>query len=220
MDLLERRSPCPLCEQEAQGFVRLQITKRDYFRCSNCDYLFVDPAQRLASEEERSRYDLHQNDPGDTAYRDFLSQLTQPLLELMESREKFKKGLDFGCGPGPTLSKMLEEEGMEVSLYDLFYFPDKMPLQQTYDFVTATEVIEHIRDPKAVIEIWLNLLRPGGVLGLMTDLFQPDQDLETWHYVRDPTHIGFFSEVCMTWVAERYDIRLVYCQSRVAIFQK
>jgi 16S rRNA G1207 methylase RsmC len=32
--------------------------------------------------------------------------------------------LDFGCGPGPTLSILLAEQGQQVDLYDPFYHDD------------------------------------------------------------------------------------------------
>jgi hypothetical protein len=63
---------------------------------------------QLSEDEEKSRYDTHNNDPKDVRYRQFLSQLSEPLLKKI-SDNSF--GLDFGAGPGPTLSLMLEDYG-------------------------------------------------------------------------------------------------------------
>jgi hypothetical protein len=32
-------------------------------------------------------------------------------------------GLDYGCGPGPTLSSMFREKGFKMADYDLFFKP-------------------------------------------------------------------------------------------------
>ena len=36
------------------------------------------------------------------------------------------RGLDFGCGPGPALTLLMEEAGFaKMNLYDPFYFADE-----------------------------------------------------------------------------------------------
>jgi len=44
----------------------------------------------------------------DPRYRRFLARLAEPLIAHLP---KGARGLDFGCGPGPTLSLMLREAG-------------------------------------------------------------------------------------------------------------
>ncbi len=57
---------------------------------------------------------------------------------------------------------MLEEAGHNMALYDLYYHPDTCVLEKQYDFMTATEVIEHLYHPDMVWKQWLNLVKPGG----------------------------------------------------------
>ena len=94
----------------------------------------MDASCRLSPEQEREIYQLHDNDPSHPGYRTFLSKLTEPLLERLPSGAS---GLDFGCGPGPALAQMLEAEGMAVSLYDPYFYPSAVALDQTYDFITC-----------------------------------------------------------------------------------
>lgn len=42
---------------------------------------------------------------------------------------------------------MLEEAGHNMALYDIYYHPDTAVLEKQYDFMTATEVIEHLYHP-------------------------------------------------------------------------
>ncbi|MFA0697998.1 class I SAM-dependent methyltransferase, partial [Vibrio sp. 10N.222.49.C9] len=88
--------------------------------------------------------------------RKFLSRVQIPLAERIGSH---KQGLDFGCGPGPTLSLMMQEAGHDVDLYDLYYYPDTKVLNKRYDFITATEVIEHLYQPDVVWAQWMSMLK-------------------------------------------------------------
>ena len=114
------------------------------------------PECRLAEDRERAVYELHENSESDPGYRRFLTKLAEPLLARMEAGAC---GLDFGCGPGPALAKMLEEAGLAVALYDPFFYPDDRLLTQRYDFVTCTEVVEHLYQPAEVFQMLDRLLR-------------------------------------------------------------
>jgi 2-polyprenyl-3-methyl-5-hydroxy-6-metoxy-1,4-benzoquinol methylase len=101
-------------------------------------------AQHLTPSDEKACYDRHDNRPDDSRYRHFLNRLFSPLSRRLAANSK---GLDFGCGPGPTLSVMFEEAGHQVALYDPFYAPDRSALSGPYDFITLSEVAEHMAAP-------------------------------------------------------------------------
>jgi 2-polyprenyl-3-methyl-5-hydroxy-6-metoxy-1,4-benzoquinol methylase len=152
----------------------------------------------LSREAERAEYDLHQNAIDDPGYRDFLSRLAAPLTERLAPGAH---GLDFGCGPGPALAQLLREAGFEMSLYDSFYLPDEGALAAHYDFICATEVVEHLHLPgEELARLW-SMLEPGGVLGVMTKLVRDQAAFVRWHYKNDPTHVCFFSEETWHWWA-------------------
>ncbi|MEX2572679.1 MAG: methyltransferase domain-containing protein, partial [Balneolaceae bacterium] len=110
--------------------------QRDYYQCDVCKLVFVPPGQRLAPETELKRYQLHENDPDDPRYRKFLSRLFIPMNERIKPASK---GLDFGSGPGPTLSVMFEEAGHAVRLFDIFFENDPSVFEEEYDFITSSE---------------------------------------------------------------------------------
>ena len=156
--------------------------------------IFVLDEFHLSTQDEKSEYDLHQNSPADQGYRRFLSRLFEPVNQIvLEEFEKPAEGLDFGSGPGPTLSVMLEEAGHSMQIYDPFYAPDESVLNRRYDFVTATEVVEHFRQPAQDLHRLWSLVKPGGVLGIMTKLALDRDAFFGWHYKDDPTHIAFYS---------------------------
>ena len=166
---------------------------------------------------EREIYNLHDNHPEDEGYRRFLSKLTSPLLERLEAGVR---GLDFGCGPGPALAGMLREAGMDMALYDPFFHPETSVLEQQYDFVTCTEVVEHLHRPADTFRQLDRLLKPGGWLALMTCFQTDDRRFADWHYRRDPTHVVFYREFTMAWLARRHGWHLEIPAKDVALFQK
>lgn len=207
---------CPLCEDEhSQHYYKDK--KRDYFQCIRCNLVFVPTVQRLDTESEKAMYDLHDNNPSDEGYRRFLSRLSVPLMERISPNSK---GLDFGCGPGPALSMMLQESGHNMTLYDIYYYPENKVLDKTYDFITATEVIEHLYYPNDVWHKWLNLVKPSGWIGVMTKLVIDVEAFSKWHYKNDLTHVCFYSRETFQYLAERDKLQLEFVGNDVILLRK
>ncbi len=209
-------SVCPLCHHTAR-IAYYQDKRRAYWQCTRCQLVHVDPSQYLEPSEEKAHYDLHENNPSDQGYRRFLSRVAAPLNQRLAPHSY---GLDFGCGPGPTLSLMLQEQGHNLSLYDLYFYPDTQVLERQYDFLTATEVIEHLYDPHTVWRQWLNLVKPGGWIGLMTKMVIDVDAFAGWHYKNDPTHVIFFSRATFQYLAERDRLELEFIGNDVILLRK
>lgn len=207
---------CPLCKATNVSKT-CQDRWRDYFRCATCKLVFVPPVHFLSAEEEKSRYDLHQNSPGDKDYRQFLSRLFIPMRQRLMPGSH---GLDFGSGPGPTLSVMFEEVGYSMEIYDYFYAREPSLFEKRYDFITATEVVEHLHDPKKDLDRLWTCLKPGGNLGVMTKLLPDSDDFAHWRYKDDPTHICFFSRSTFEWLAAYWQTELTFADQDVILFNK
>ncbi|MCG7496752.1 class I SAM-dependent methyltransferase [Vibrio sp. Of7-15] len=208
---------CPLCHhQQTSDF--FQDKRRRYYRCEQCWLIFVDPNDRLDSGTEKAHYDQHENDPQDQGYRRFLSRMSEPLLARLAQPNL--EGLDFGCGPGPTLSLMIEEAGHQVALYDVYYAPDERVLSKQYDFVTCTEAIEHFYTPSKEWELLLSLVKPGGWLGIMTKLARDVDAFSTWHYKNDATHVSFFSRETFLYLAKEHELAIEFIGNDVILLRK
>lgn len=205
---------CPLCLADAVGDFAV-VGGREYGECAHCGLIHLAPDRWLDPEAERARYALHRNSPQDPGYRAFLSRLSLPLVERLTPGAL---GLDYGAGPGPTLSGMLEEHGFRVEVYDPFFAPDERPLDRVYDFVTCTETIEHFYHPAEEFARLERMLRPAGWLALMTEL-DGDEPFEEWWYVRDPTHVCFYRADTMTWIAKRFGWSMTSPHRNVRLFQ-
>lgn len=207
---------CPLCGAATHALC--EDRARRYFECLCCGLVSADPASHLSPQDERAIYDLHQNDPADARYRAFLSRLAVPLAARLRPG---MRGLDFGCGPGPVLSMLLREAGMAMADYDPFYAPDAALLETQYDFVTCTEVVEHFRDPLAGWTRLAGLVRPGGWLGVMTQL-APDlpQNFLRWRYRDDRTHVSFHRLATLRWLAARFGFALEQVESQAFLLRR
>lgn len=215
--MVNKISPsCPLC-LSSNHFLFCTDKNRAYLRCHRCLLVYIEDKFILSSEKEKAIYDLHENDVNDAGYKKFLSRLTQPMEQFIPPESH---GLDFGCGPGPALAKMMEAKGFKMSLYDLYYFPDKKKLEEKYDFICSTEVAEHVKDSKSLFDTFNKCLKTNGVLGLMTKLALDKEAFSKWHYKNDPTHIRFFSVETFEWIAKQWNLNVQFFGNDVIILRK
>lgn len=199
---------CILCGGPSQFLFRDEKDPRAYHHCGACDLRFLDPQFRLAAHDEGARYRTHQNDPRDPRYRQFL----RPLTDLIEASGATDV-LDFGCGDGKVVDFVLSPKGIRVANYDPFFVDQPSVLSRTYDFVAASEVIEHVYSPDTVFPRLRSLLRDGGRLGLMTELWRSELNFETWYYRRDPTHVAFYSGETCEWIREKFQFKFLRIHS-------
>ncbi|MGV8893467.1 MAG: class I SAM-dependent methyltransferase [Burkholderiaceae bacterium] len=207
---------CPVCEGITCRFFMI-VEARTYLRCDDCLATFLQPSQLPLAGVELERYRQHRNDPGDNGYRQFLDQLTTPLLQRLPPAQR---GLDYGCGPGPVLAAMLREAGHAVALFDPFFVPDQEVLAHGYDFITCTEVIEHFHRPADEFRKFDALLKPGGWLALMTTFQKDDAGFAQWYYRRDFTHVVFYRETTLRHLARHYGWSCEFPCANVALLQK
>lgn len=207
---------CILCgDTSIQRFYRNEYYT--YLHCQNCDLVFATPDERLTSAEEKQRYDQHENDPDDKEYRNFLDQLFTPLYNRLSPGSY---GLDYGSGPGPTLSVMFEEAGHPMEIFDPFYANNRSVFDMRFDFITSTETVEHFYYPAREFERLWSILKPGGYLGIMTLLRPQDLPFSEWHYIRDDTHVSLYSKDTFSWLADHLNAGLQFYGDRVIILRK
>ncbi len=207
---------CPVCAN-LNSRPYCQDDKRPYYQCRRCALIFVPDSHYLCAQDEKAQYDLHQNDPQDLAYRKFLSQLFDPLTRKVPPPAT---GLDYGSGPGPTLSVMLEEAGYDMQIYDVFFAPAPLVLEGRYDFISCTEVVEHLHHPGRVLTELFASLRPGGWLGIMTRLTTSRSAFIKGHYRVDPTHVCFFSRASFDYLAKQLGAGLEIIGDQVILLHK
>ena len=179
--------------------------------------MFVPPEYHVSAGEEKERYDLHQNDYWDQGYHDFLREFFEPVKTFLVSGDR---GLDFGSGPCPVLARMFRDEGFYMEIFDPFYSDNPAPLSGEYDFITASEVVEHLRDPFDELDRLCRLLKPGGILCIMTGMLPGEENFGEWFYKNDKTHICFYSPPAFRWIAGKFGLKVEWASGNVIILRK
>lgn len=189
---------------------------RFYYACLECDLIFTDTTFHLSPEEEIARYSEHNNGIEHAGYVEFLNRVIQPALPFLTTD---MTGLDYGCGPAPTLSKLLQREGIACFDYDpLFGF--NHPHKQ-YDFIFATECFEHFFYPGMEFREINALLKPGGYLAVMTEQWESLDRFKSWYYKRDQTHVSFFHRNTFHYLCKTFGYSILYQdRNRVIVLQK
>ena len=201
------------------------IVGRRFLQCRHCGLIQAPFTDRLSPAAEKAEYDLHQNASTDPGYRRFLQRLMVPLHKLLgpmnpaAGTQSFS-GLDFGSGPGPVLSTMLRELGYQCTDYDLFYAYHPQRLQQQYDFITATEVFEHLATPAEVMTMLIQCLRPQGLLAVMMQRPDEQPTFAQWGYIKDPTHISFYTNQALEFMSEHWSLTEIYRDRDVIIWRR
>lgn len=214
---------CRLCGTQSQH-INSNKLEEDYYHCTECDLIFMDEKDIVSTESEKKRYEEHDNNHENEGYvnmfKDFINRAVEPYFDF----SKGAKVLEFGCGPGPVLADLLEEKGVKVDRYDPYFFPDESYKNKKYDLVTSTEVFEHLLKPAEEIESLLSILKKDGILSIMTHFHKrnkKDFRFEDWWYKWDNTHITFCSQKTMKWIADEYNLEILFIgNKKLCVFQK
>lgn len=202
---------CPLCKKETEN-----SPLRGFYACFGCNSIFRSPDDYLTWEEEKKRYELHENDSEDPGYQRFVAPIVQAVLKDFKPGHL---GLDFGAGTGPVIFKILSEQGYIIKLYDPFFHSHPEYLEQTYDFIVCCEVIEHFYDPYKEFALLRKLLKPGGRLYCMTHLYADEVSFEKWYYKGDPTHVFFYRVDTLEWIKEQFQFHQLWIKDRLIILE-
>jgi SAM-dependent methyltransferase len=178
--------------------------------------IFVDPAHFLSPEREKARYATHENGIKNEGYVAFLYRLLRPMLPLLDAK---MRGLDYGSGPGPTLSVLARQHGIACEDYDPFFA--NRPLHPPYDFIFSTECFEHFHQPAKEFQRIHDLLKPGGLLGIMTEHWTTLPAFAEWYYTKDPTHVSFYHANTFDFACNRFEFKSVWRDDkRVVILRR
>lgn len=204
---------CPICSSLAYAFHRDK--NRIYYYCDHCYARFCPPEFYPKSSYEKSRYETHNNDIENIGYQSFVMPLVEKVRAVFSPEDK---GLDYGAGPGPVISKLLRESGYDISVYDPFFHPDKALLKTRYDYIVACEVIEHFHYPLEEFQFLHDRLLTGGKLICMTSIYHSQIDFKTWHYKNDKTHVLFYHKKTLEYIKERFGFKSLEIKNKLIVF--
>ncbi len=189
---------CPLCSCENTSSLE-ENPDFKLRKCENCFLVYKDSTLFLSDVDEKERYVNHENSIDNNGYVEHLNKAIYPFLKYAEFDSS---GLDYGCGPQPVLSEILKEKKIRCDVYDPFFFDD-FPGERK-DFIFSTEVFEHFHNPQVEMRVITSLLMPGGLLTVMTNMWNDDTNFNNWWYLNDPTHVIFFNPKTFEFISKEY----------------
>lgn len=213
IDLEKNKNFCPLCK--GKKIIYYCYRKRTYYKCEKCHSISLCKNDHLSNEEEKKRYLEHNNNIEDSRYQDFVIPIVSAILNDFK---EYHKGLDYGAGTGPVITKMLTDHAYNIKPYDPYFhnFPDY--LKEEYDYIVCCEVMEHFYNPYNEFKRLKNLLHENGKLYCKTELFKEGTDFKTWYYKNDPTHVFFYTEKAIFWIKNHFYFKNVSIENRLIIF--
>jgi SAM-dependent methyltransferase len=213
--------PCPICGSEVDpaGSKRSDFSGIvfELAYCPTCHFSFVvNPRTDFSALYDESFY----SGTGADGCIDYFEELTDPRsIRLYEWRGMLEvvgnlvtlspatRWLDYGSGLG-GLVRYGREHGLDgMYAHDGGFAAERMRAEgvpvldegelegmtESFDVVTAIEMLEHAIDPLAELRRIAGLLKPGGLLLATTGNARPHREnLAAWTYVRPDIHVSFF----------------------------
>lgn len=205
---------CKLCNSKTNLFYTNNHAK--YYKCGTCAAILMHPDYYPSINNEKIRYLEHNNNVNDLGYQKFVNPIVNAVQEDFNNTST---GLDFGCGTGPVISKLLRNKNYSITTYDPFFDNNLNALKTTYNFIVCCEVIEHFHNPLQEFKRLKTLLKPGGKLYCMTDLFSENIIFKNWYYKEDNTHVIFYLKNTFKWIEKNIGFSKVTVNNRLITFE-
>lgn len=211
-----RALPCPICGAEGPHQVVVQASGHVLVRCDGCGTRFyVDRVEHAYEGEESAailQFGLEQNAS------------LHHQTRLLYGREGASSVLDVGCGfgfgvdlaaevlgwravgvdPSPAAAAGRVQLGADIRVD---YLSAATELGAPFDRVVASEVLEHVADPYAMLALLRARLAPGGVLTVTTpngDAVRAGEDVGRLTGILAPgVHLTLFTEGSLTLALRR-----------------
>lgn len=216
--------------------------------CETCGFKHVDP---LPTEAELEH--IYQNEYYTTTIPDYIErhkrdhawwmQTYQNRLGLIKNVVSSigSRFLDVGSGPGLMLHAAADNGwdpvGIEpnavaaeyarstgCNVIEDFLNPELLPRLGQFDAIHSSEVLEHIRDPGAMIAMMVSALKPGGAICFVVpNDFNPLQHAlvasgtQSQWWVAPPHHLNYFSHASLAKLVQSFGLDVVTLTSTFPI---
>jgi hypothetical protein len=152
---------------------------------------------------------MHDNSESNSGYVRFLNAVAETAISYTPENGSI---LDFGCGKNAVLAGILSKKGVQSDSYDpLFgYYIDFS--EKKYDTIILCEVIEHIRNLHDEISLIQKLLKLDSNVIIRTQQHPSLELFPQWWYRQDSTHINFFSDRALEYLAALINRACVHTQ--------
>lgn len=161
--------------------------------------------------------------------------MLQRVISLLgEYGENLNCVLDYGSGPEPVMVDLLREAGYSPTGWDPFFANDPATIgvgcgvgcaaggvaggaaggaanvAPSFEAIVSVETFEHFADPRLEMERIVGLLQSNGLLIVQTLFHHGPETIADWWYVRDPTHVTFYSHATIDWICRTFGLTCLF----------
>lgn len=190
--------------------------------CRECGFIHIDPVPTPEELDKVYREEYYKDEKPLFIKRvmedlDWWEKVYDDRYDFLEEKLGTEKRtiLDIGCGPGYFLKRGMERgwkclgvepsrqasehaKGLGVDVINAFL--DNAPINEKFDAVHTSEVLEHVTDPSGVLEKAYSLLNHGGIICcVVPNDYSPVQKVLKYklnyrpYWLAPPHHINYFS---------------------------
>jgi 2-polyprenyl-3-methyl-5-hydroxy-6-metoxy-1,4-benzoquinol methylase len=218
-------------------------------RCTSCAHRFVshDVDERvLAAAYDETYYGGAQRDASSAGYADYLGKAAERaegfrsrLHDVLRYTGRRGRILDFGCAVG-LFVKVAKEEGWSAVGYERSGWAVEygrrvfgVDIRQgtgdagafaagSFDAVTLWDVIEHVEQPRSVMQLVRGWLTPGGIVALNTvnaSSLGARLAGRRWRHLTPPHHLQFFTRRSVMRLLHDAGFRVLHVSSNGTCFE-
>lgn len=185
-ELAHQHKNCPICDNKNS----IEVFKKDgyhHVRCTSCDLIYVNPCLKQEVINTKvfgtTPYPFFDSVNSDSQ-QNFDRLRFESVIHSIRNKFPEKKSIyDIGCGSGFFL-KLCKENGFEeiggidalkkaqvhakniYKLENVEYgdYRSLLDVKNKYDIVSMWEILDHVVEPKNLLDIAVSMLNPGGLI--------------------------------------------------------
>jgi Methyltransferase domain len=211
LDAKPLSSSCKICDAPSTFFGKAEVLKKyrvQYFRCEKCGFIQTETPYWL---EEAYSSAIASQDVGIMQRNLINCDVTAAVLNLLFPNAA--NGVDFGAGHG-VFVRIMRDRGFNFFWSDLHATNDyargfECQDGETFDFLTAFEVAEHLVDPVSGMEGLMNLSENVFISTCLVP--EPTPRLADWWYFVPASgqHVSFYTTESLRLLAARFGRHLL-----------
>ncbi|MGE5656560.1 MAG: glycosyltransferase [Actinomycetota bacterium] len=195
---------CKICESNSQEFAQAQILNQyqiTYFQCTHCHFIQTEEPYWLP---EAYKDAIARSDEGLVFRNLIMARISSKIInQFFNPNADF---LDYGGGYG-LFVRLMRDIRFKFDWYDCFcknLFAQGLEAKnQSYELVTAFEVVEHLSHPIAEIRQILNF-SPNLLFSTVLLPANHPKPGEWWYYaLQEGQHIAFYTPKSLSILAEK-----------------
>jgi SAM-dependent methyltransferase len=213
---------CPVCGSDAAAPFATK-DGHDFLRCAGCGFVYL---ERMPGDGELAAlYNADGGAQGYDAKRRSRARRACMKLPRFFAYAWRKDTLDLGCGGGLMVAALgriaRRAVGLDIAAAAVARARADFPrfefiaadyraagiADAAFDFVHASEIIEHVNDLAAFMGFLARIVRPGGHVYVTTpDIGHPKVPaaIGDWDVFAPPRHVQFFDRATLTMLFERH----------------